>query len=126
MGPGQRTMKLKPLLSTLREKKRYLAFEVLAEKPLAWHDIKTALREAIALHIGTKGLAEAGLLFVKYNKNKGVLRTSHTTLNSVRAALIFMKEINKQRVIVKSIKASGMLHKAAAYMKNEVELCNQQ
>ena len=112
-------MKLKPLLPTLREKKRYLAFEVLASKECSWQEIKTAVSEAIAAHIGRTGLADAGLLFVKHNKNKAVLRTSNTTLRSVKAALLFIKEINSQRVIVRSIIASGMLNKAVETIGGE-------
>lgn len=105
-------MKLKPLLSTLRERKRYLAFEVLAEKELEWTSIKRAIAAGVKDYIGLHGLAEAGLLFVKYNKNKGVLRVSHTMLNKVRAAFVFMQTIDNTPVIIRSIKASGMIHKA--------------
>jgi ribonuclease P/MRP protein subunit POP5 len=110
-------MKLKPLLPTLREKKRYLAFEILASTEFSWQEIKTAVHKAIAMHIGRVGLAEAGMLFVEHNKNKAVLRTSHTTLNTIKAALLFITEINNQRVIVRSIAASGMLAKAVDHIK---------
>ncbi len=105
--------KLKPLLPTLREKKRYLAFEVISGEVIPWKEIKGSVSSAIADHIGRLGLASAGLIFVKNNKNKVVLRVSHTMLTQVRQALMFIKQIHGRPVIVQSITASGMLHKAA-------------
>ncbi|PIN79888.1 hypothetical protein COV16_01880 [Candidatus Woesearchaeota archaeon CG10_big_fil_rev_8_21_14_0_10_34_8] len=127
--------KLKPLLPSLREKKRYLAFEVIvkeqslfsegnnikksrfrhiSKKQISWLDIKIAVKEAIHKHIGRTGLADAGILFVKNNSNKAVLRTSNNTLNKVKASLIFIKKINNDSVIVRTITASGVLNKAVA------------
>ncbi|MBI5001833.1 ribonuclease P [Candidatus Woesearchaeota archaeon] len=108
--------RIKPLLPTLRERKRYLAFEVLSEKELQWAMIKKAVFDAMKEYVGVNGISDAGLLFVKNNGNKGILRVSHTSLNKVRAALIFIKNIDSQKVIVKSIGASGMLNKANDYI----------
>ena len=109
---------IKPLLSTLRERKRYLAFEVLTQKKLEWQHIQWAVKNAIQEYIGTEGCARAGILFVKFNENKGVLRTNHLYLAKVRAALLFIKNIQNELVQVKSIRASGMLHRAAESIKN--------
>jgi ribonuclease P/MRP protein subunit POP5 len=111
MGPIKK-MKLKPLLPTLREKKRYLAFEVLTQEDLEWKDIRQAIDYACAEHLGRIGLAQAGILFVKHNKNKGVLRVAHTMLTEVRQALLFITKIGEKQVIVRSLTASGMLAKA--------------
>lgn len=108
---------MKPLMPTLRERKRYLAFEVLAKKECHWQAIKHAVREALHKYVGMDGAAKAGLLFVKNNKNKGVVRVAHTSLNVIRGAFVFITEIEKQKVIVKSIGASGMLHKAMRYIE---------
>ena len=108
--------RIKPLLPTLRERKRYLAFEVVADKELSWSAIKKAVFDAMKEYVGIDGISDAGLLFVKNNGNKGILRVSHTSLNKVRAALIFIKNIDSQKVIVKSIGASGMLNKANDYI----------
>ncbi|MEK6868122.1 MAG: Rpp14/Pop5 family protein [Nanoarchaeota archaeon] len=108
---------MKPLMPTLRERKRYLAFEVLAKKECSWNAVKQAVRAVLQKYVGIDGAAKAGVLFVKNNKNKAVLRVAHTSLNTVRAAFVFITEIEKQKVIVKSIGASGMLHKAVKYIE---------
>ena len=110
-------MATKMLLPTLRERKRYLAFEVLAEKEVQWNSMKRAITAAVKEYVGITGLAETGLLFVKNNQNKGLLRTSHTMLNKVKAAMVFITHIDNQKVIVKSIAASGMLNKAAVHLE---------
>ena len=110
-------MATKALMPTLRERKRYLAFEVLAEKEVEWNQIKKAITLSMKDFVGVDGLAQAGILFIKNNKNKGVLRIAHTSLNKIKAAIIFITQIDNQRVIVKSIAASGMLNKAAAHLK---------
>ena len=110
-------MATKMLLPTLRERKRYLAFEVLAEKEVQWNSMKRAITAAVKEYVGITGLAETGLLFVKNNQNKGLLRTSHTMLNKVKAAMVFITHIDNQKVIIKSIAASGMLNKAAVHLR---------
>lgn len=103
-------------MPTLRERKRYLAFEVVAEKELHWNAIKKAIVDAMKSYVGIDGMSDAGLLFVKNNGNKGILRVSHTSLNKIRAALIFITTIDNQKVMVRSIGASGMLNKANEYI----------
>ncbi len=101
------------LLPTLKDRKRYLAFEVLAEKPLSWESMRKAVTLAVKNYIGLEGMANAGLQFVKNNKNKGIVRMNHDYLNKVRASLLFIREIDNQKVIVKSIRASGILNKVS-------------
>ncbi len=108
---------MKPLVPTLRERKRYLAFEVQAKKECPWNAIKREVRGALQKYVGVDGSAKAGLLFVKNNKNKGVLRVAHTSLDAIRGSFVFITEIEKQKVIVRSIGASGMLHKTMRYIE---------
>ncbi len=99
------------LLPTLKDRKRYLAFEVVAEKELAWESIRKSITLAVKNYIGLDGMAMAGLQFVKNNKNKGIVRMNHDYLNKVRASILFIREIDNQKVIVKSIRSSGILNK---------------
>ena len=108
--------KIKPLLSSLREKKRYLTFEILEKKPI---DIKIAkiniLDNFIRLY-GEFGAANAGLIFMEelYHKNKGIIRVSNKSLDKLRGSLTTIKDIH-----VKSIGASGILKKAQEFMINK-------
>lgn len=102
-------------MPTLKEKKRYLAFEVVSDKGI--NDLKAVSDEIMAKAlelVGNLGLAKAGIQILKYNKSlqKGLIRVNHKHVDELKAALTFIKKINNKEAIVKSIGVSGMLNKA--------------
>ena len=107
-----RNKQIKPLLPTLREKKRYLVYEVIG-KQVSASDAYKAIRKATTEFLGTIGAAGLGLIPInKYQNNKGTIRLNHQYVNHVRAALLFITSINNHPVTVRSIGASGILKKA--------------
>ena len=109
--------KLKPLLPTLREKKRYLAFEVLSKDKIADFDtVSNAILHASAEFLGQLGVSKAGLLVLsdKWDKNsqRGIVRVSHNHVDNLKAALTMIGKINDNDAIVKSVGVSGILNKA--------------
>ncbi len=106
--------KLKGLLPSLREKKRYIAFEVMSETTLHFNDVTRTLWNSLLHLFGEVGAADAGLLFVKdqYKNNKGILRVKHTAVNRMKAAMAFTTTVNTAPVIVRSLGTSGILNKA--------------
>ena len=109
---------MKPLLPTLREKKRYLVFEVISEKQMPWPAVRKSVDRAILRHIGELGYAKAGvqLLDKRWNTplSRGMLRTTHTSLDVVRSSLAFVRDIDGTPVVVRSVGASGILKRAVA------------
>jgi len=105
---------IKPLRPTMREKKRYLAFEILAEKAVPGQDAFKAIIKALQQFLGDYGMAGAGIIILKdkYKKNKGLLRVNHRFVDHARAALAIITEIEKTSVVVRSIGTSGILKKA--------------
>ena len=108
---------LKPLLPTLKEKKRYLAFEIISKSKIkAFSEISKAIWTSTLSYAGTKGAARMGIWVFpeKYNqaKQKGLIRTGHRNMDELKASLTLIKEIEEQPVIVRSIGASGILAKA--------------
>jgi ribonuclease P/MRP protein subunit POP5 len=109
--------KIKPVLPSLREKKRYLVFEVISDKKLEnVNSISKTIMNDCQNYLGEMGMAKAGLMILnnKYNPNmqRGVIKVSHKMVDNLRAALCFVKEIDNQKVIVKSVGVSGILKKA--------------
>ncbi|MBR9691116.1 hypothetical protein GOV08_05535 [Candidatus Woesearchaeota archaeon] len=107
--------KIKPLMPSLREKKRYLAFEIIADKEsFSYKHSADAINTEFIKLFGTHGMAQAGVLILKnqFENNKGIIRVSNKHLDKLRLALAMIKKINKKDVIVKSIIASGMIKKA--------------
>ncbi len=109
-------MRQKPLLPSLREKKRYLVYEVLSDQDFGAHDVSGSIRDNFAELFGEKGLADAGLIFPKgkFNKDtgRGIVRVSHTSLDELRASFVFISGIKGKSAIVRSVIASGMIGKA--------------
>ncbi len=108
----EKKIKQKVLLPSLKEKKRYLVFEVISEVNLSFKDTKDSIISSFKELFGLEGLAKAGLNFVEYNENKGIIRTSTKGLDMLKASFCFIRKINKQDVVLRSLGVSGMLKKA--------------
>ncbi len=105
-------MKPKILLPSLKEKKRYLAFEVKADTELAHKDARQAIRNEMSKLVGDIGMAKAGLMFLDdWKDNKGILKVNNKSVDEAKAALTMLQKINNKKVIVKSIGVSGILNK---------------
>lgn len=109
--------RLKPLLPTLKEKKRYLAFEIVSKaKNLAFKDVSRAIWDAALGFAGTLGGAKMGLQVFpeKYDAKtqRGLIRVAHNQLEELKASLAFITHVNNTQAIARSIGASGILAKA--------------
>lgn len=103
------------LLPTLREKKRYLVYEVISESAVKQQDAEANIKIAFHEFLGDLGMAKAGIMFLKdWEKNKGIIKMGHKEVDNVKAALTLVKEINGNKAIVKSLGLSGILEKARA------------
>jgi RNase P/RNase MRP subunit POP5 len=57
--------KMAHMLPTLREKKRYLVYEVITNKEITKQDAENAVKQAIKEFIGDYGMAKANIRFMK-------------------------------------------------------------
>jgi len=107
----------KALLPSLREKKRYLAFEIISKGKISgFSAISTAINESALDYLGTKGAAVAGIILLKERydpqRQRGIIRVNHKNVDHLRASLCFVESIGEGPVIVHSIGTSGILKKA--------------
>ena len=107
-------MKLKPLQPTLKEKKRYVAFEIISKGNIAFTDAAKAVWNSALSFLGTHGASHMGIQVLKYNtsKQRGLVKVSHTMVDELKASFALITHINQQPVIVRSVGASGILAKA--------------
>lgn len=108
--------KIKPLLPTLREKKRYLVYDVVSKHKFndAIHVTK-AILDASKEFLGNLGMAKAGIIPIDHwnaSLQRGIMRVNNKNVDNLKASLIFVKAINGEEVIVRSVGASGILKKA--------------
>ncbi|MBI4737995.1 hypothetical protein HY772_00230 [Candidatus Woesearchaeota archaeon] len=108
---------MKPLLPAFRERKRYLAFEIISEKPIG--DFKVVSNQIWSTMLQFLGELECGkagiwILADKYNheKQQGIIRINHTYVDKLRASLALVQNINNEKVIIRSRGVSGILKKA--------------
>jgi RNase P/RNase MRP subunit POP5 len=106
---------MKPLLPTLKEKKRYIAYTIHSTQTVSGKALLQELRQLLGLFDS----AAAGLQHITFNQKtgEGVFRTSVKSVPKVRAALTLVKKINNTPVRVVTTKVSGIL--------NKVKTCNQ-
>lgn len=104
---------MKRILPSLREKKRYIAYEVKAEKQLEFNDVRQELEKKMLQFLGELGYGKAGIIILdEFQNNKGLIRTCTKSLDQTKTALAMVEKINNQKVIIKTIGVSGMLNKA--------------
>ncbi|MEK6950047.1 MAG: Rpp14/Pop5 family protein [Nanoarchaeota archaeon] len=109
--------KIKPLMPTLREKKRYLVYEVISKSRFndAVH-VNKAILDASKEFLGNLGMAKAGILPLddqwSQNIQRGVIRVSNKHVDNAKAAFVFVKSIGNHEAIVRSVGASGVLKRA--------------
>jgi len=109
-------MKLKPILPSLKEKKRYLSFDIISSDSFLVDDVSKAVIDSSLSFLGTLGSGKAGVMFLKdkYKNNKGIVKASHKYVDKLRTSLSLIKNINNKPVIVRTNVVSGILKKAIA------------
>jgi len=107
-------MKLKPLLPSLKEKKRYLSFEVISDKQFSAESVSKAITESTLKFLGTLETGKAGLMILndKFSNNTGVLKTNHKFVDKLRTSLTLIKDIDTKDVIMRTRIVSGTLKKS--------------
>lgn len=117
--------RIKRLIPSLREKKRYVAFEVLSEKTLSADakNIQHAIWDTALSFLGERHVSKAGLFMLpnmyQPQMQRGIIRVNHTGVDDLKAVLALVQQIQNQPVILKTVGVSGILKKATArYLSN--------
>ena len=109
--------KIKPLLPSLKEKKRYLAFKLVSDNEIS--DFKKVNESVIASamdFMGKLNFSKAGIQLIEdcYKKNKGIIKLNPKYVDELKSGLLFLTKINNQDVIFQTTGLSGILKKAKA------------
>ena len=99
---------MKPLEPTLKEKKRYVAFEVISKKSIGFEAVKSLILKTLKEFFGTFGLAKIGITFLEFENKKGVIRVDNKFVDNLKASFVLMKEEN---IMIRSVGVSGTLKK---------------
>ena len=108
------------LLPSLKQKKRYIVFEIVTEEKFSFAEIKEEVEHNLLLFFGQLGLAKAVPVLLKekfnFEKQRLVIKVNHKYVEELKAALTLSKSIKKKPIIIKSIITSGTLKKASGYL----------
>lgn len=104
---------MKPLLPTLKERKRYILFEVYSKEKVEKEEVKKQVTKACLQFLGELGMAKAGVQFMPetYKNNKGIIRVGHRHVDEVKASLALINEIDGKKVSFNVVKVSGLVGK---------------
>ncbi len=101
------------LPSTLREKSRYVAYQVISEKKLVFSDLNSAMWNSVLNFLGELDSAKMRIWIMKdtYDdaKQTGTIKCAHDFVEHVRSALILIQRIGDVRVAVKILGVSGTM-----------------
>ncbi|HLC99086.1 MAG TPA: Rpp14/Pop5 family protein [Candidatus Nanoarchaeia archaeon] len=111
----------KPLLPSLREKRRYLAFEIVSESRIDdFSEVSDGITASALSLLGYIETAKAGLIVMgdrwDRSRQRGIIRTGTRHLNGVMASLALIDNIKGKKAMARSLGVSGALNKAARYI----------
>lgn len=104
--------KIKPISPSMREKKRYVAAEVITQGIYDNRAVQRAIIDSYTKLCGSMGAARAGLLFLKdRTKTRVLMRVSTKELNNLKMSLTLVKQIGQKPAIIQCVGVSGTLKK---------------
>ena len=100
------------MLPSLKEKKRYIVFEIKGEHKIDFNDVKKEIDTKMLKFLGELGYGKAGLMIVEGNGNKGIIKVNNKHVDEARTALALVKDLNDEKVVIQTLGVSGILKKA--------------
>lgn len=99
---------MKPLLPSLKEKKRYIVYKIHSDSKIDAKKAQKEIQEQCLKFLGELGYSKAGIQMI----NSTTLKTNVKYLNETKMALGLIKKINNKKATVDVIGVSGILKKA--------------
>jgi len=96
-------------LPTLREKKRYIAFEITSEKTINRQELVREISNSIISLFGDKGASEINPSLMSFEGRFGILRCAREKTNETRAGLACINNIHGILVSIRVLGISGTI-----------------
>ena len=99
------------MMPSLRERKRYLVFELISRKNCSFKEASELVLGSCHYLIGSLGMSRAGVLMLQncYKDNVGVVKVHPSFVDDVKSALALIRHDD---VVARSRGLSGILNKA--------------
>ena len=111
---------MKPFPPTLREKRRYIAFQIISSEKFSKKDVEKAVTSNVFKTIGLFGAADSSYWLVQFHEDNqaGIIRTTNEYKDKIMAGFNFLTEIKEAEVKIKPLKTTGTIKKAEEAVKN--------
>lgn len=112
---------MKRMLPSLREKQRYLVFEII-DGEFSVKKVREAIWEACLQFMGENSCSDANIKFLTefFEGKKGVIRVNRGKVGELKTSLALIRRINKRKVILKTRRLCGTINNCKEVLK-EVE-----
>ncbi len=114
--------RIKVLIPTLRERKRYIAVKLISEEKLMSSDVEDAIKKTLQNFYGDFVYSTFSLKIAKnllyQGKNIIILKCNHLSVNRVVLGIAMLDRIGDVRVIPKVISVSGTIKNLRRKIKN--------
>ncbi len=110
---------MKPILPSLREKKRYVMFKVISKRKAGFNEVRKAIKAGSHELMGELLLSRAGMNFIDtwdQEKQAGIIRIDRKYVDHLRAVFCLTKSIGRKKAIIRSIGTSGILNKTKRFV----------
>lgn len=96
-------------IPTLRDKKRYIAFEVTSEQAVARRELSEEILNSAYSLFGDAGCSEVDLRLISYDGKCGIIRCASQKTVETRAALACINNVRRIRVSILVLGISGTI-----------------
>ena len=108
--------KPKTLPPSLRQKGRYIVFEILSENPIEYRDFLDAVWNSATGLLGELGAADSNIRVLKNlydtKSQRGVIKCRHDMVEHVRTSLTMISIIGESRVAIRVDGVTGTIKSA--------------
>ena len=115
---------IKRLPPSLREKKRYIGFQVYSHEPLTREEVVRGIWKEILSFFGEGIASELNFWVLNFDEDvqKGFLVCKHTEVGRVKAALTLVSKVNDKKVFIHPLGVSGTIKSLRRKFLNKDDL----
>lgn len=108
----------KVLASSLRERNRYIVFEILSNGRFDRKAAVDAVWDSLLGLFGEVGVSKTSIWVMDWerDKSKGIIKVNHRSVDMVRSALTLIKNIDNEKAAVNVAFVSGTLKGARKHL----------
>ena len=115
---------MKILPPTMRQRKRYLAFELISKEKISRDELIRELFSSMGSLLGDAGSSECGMRLLTFEDSKGIIQCAHKRTEQTRASIATITTIGGRQVLINIFGTSGTVATATEKYLEGVKVFN--